>query len=292
MHRLAGALSTLLTIASILLPDVALAVEPNVGECLAASESSLKFNAEQKLRAERAQLLTCAKNSCPVEIREECSRRIELVDHALPSVVFAVKDGTGKDTRAVKVTIDNELLAERLDGLALTIDPGEHQFTFEIAGQPPLEKRFVILVAQKNRREVITFAPVGVASVAPLTGPAPAVPPSSEQIHGLSNHRIAAIVSAGIAGVGIGVGTAFGLMASSRKRDASDVCPETLCETQVGVDRWNAARTAGNVSTVAFIVGGVGVVGAAALWFTDRSTSQDRLQIGLSLGKLQVRGRW
>jgi hypothetical protein len=40
-----------------------------------------------------------------------------------------------------------------------------------------------------------------------------------------------------------------------------------------GVNLRDDARSAGNLSTVGFIVGGVGLAGAAVLWFTAGPTS-------------------
>ena len=52
--------------------------------------------------------------------------------------------------------MDGAPVAERLDGTAITLDPGKHKFTFEIAGRAPIEKEYVILISQKERRESIT----------------------------------------------------------------------------------------------------------------------------------------
>ena len=130
--------------------------EPTVKECLSASEASLKLGNDYKLRAERAQLLICASASCPNDIRKECLRRVDEVNLAIPSIVFEAKDAQGNDLSAVKVTMDGELLAERLRGIALPVDPGEHTFRFEVAGKPAIEKQLLIREAQKDRHETIS----------------------------------------------------------------------------------------------------------------------------------------
>ncbi len=207
------------------------AAEPTTSDCLTAHGASLRLGDEHKLRADRAQLLTCAQASCPAEIRRACLRRVGDVNAALPSILFEVKDGSGNDLSAVKVTMDGELLAERLDGSALVIDPGDHRFVFETAGQPPLEKRFVIRESQKDRREPITLGPV--ASPAPAM-PAPVAQPPATSPAAAPAPSIASMVT----------------MAPT------PALPEPLKDTSPS-DTGKAQRTLG------YVVGGVGVVGLA-----------------------------
>lgn len=283
---------TVLISACLLGPRLAHAVTPSVNECLAASDDSLKFNAAHKLRAEREQLLICASESCPREIREECVRRVDQVNQALPTVVFEVKDRSGADVTNVRVSMDNEVLTERLDGMAIAIDPGEHRFVFQIVGETPIERQLVIPMAQKNRHELVALAPANVSGAA-QSRPGTAEPPAIERSGGLSQQRIFGIVSAGVGVVGIGVGTAFGLTAKSKKSDAEQLCPgDHYCDDQRGVDRWNDAKAAGNLATVGFIVGGLGLAGAAVLWFTDKQHSPEQPRVGLGVGGLVVQGKW
>lgn len=159
MKRRWSALSVAFAAGAALWSTRALAADPTTADCLAASETSLKLGNQHKLRAERSQLLVCAAANCPGDIRNECVRRVDDVNHAIPTIIFEAKDGGGKDLSAVKVTMDGEVLVERLEGTALSIDPGEHTFVFETAGQPPLSKQFVIRESEKDRREAITLGP-------------------------------------------------------------------------------------------------------------------------------------
>ncbi len=286
--------------ALVLTGSVARAADPTTADCLGATESSVKLGNQHKLRAERAQLLTCAAASCPSDIRKDCMSRVEEVNGQIPTIIFAAKDGSGADLNAVKVTMDGEVLAERLEGTALSIDPGAHTFTFETAGQPPVTKTFTIQQAQKDRRELVTFG-------APTTAPGPsALPPngseppspssalsSAEGGHGLGTQKILGIVAGGIGVVGLGVGAAFGAMAMSQKNDAESVCPSNPCSTQAGVNKWSNAATSATLSTVGFVVGGMGLAGAAVLWFTAPHSSRGAsAQVGIGPGSLQLRGTW
>jgi hypothetical protein len=291
-------LSPALAAASLLLlGGSAQGADDTVAECLAASDASLKSGTEHRLRDERAHLLVCAAAGCPAEIREECIRRVDEVNAAIPTVIFEVKDAAGNDLSAVRVTMDGEMLVERLEGVALSIDPGAHTFAFEAPGRPRVLKHFVIRESQKDRREPITLdARASPSTGLPLAATQSTLPPQPAQgegTSGLGMRRIVTVV-AGIVGVGgVGIGTAFGLTAWSKRDSARNACP-SLCSTQEGVDMWNDAKTWGNASTVAFVVGAVGVGTAAVLWFTDKGEvgREPRAQVGLGFGTVAVSGRW
>ena len=276
--------------------DQAVAADPTIGECLSANDKSISLRNEHKLLAARAQLLTCAAASCPADIRKECTRRIDVVNASIPAVVFEAKDGSGNDLTAVTVKIDGELLTEKLEGVALSTDPGAHTFTFEVPGQPVVSKQLVIREGQKDRREVVQFgrapqdsAPTASSSVTmagPSQGPAKSAEAPNE---GSGGQRVAAYVAGGIGVVGLAVGAIFGLQAMSKHSEASNACP-AACADQNGVKLWDDARAAGNVSTIGFIVGGIGIAGGAVLFFTSKPSSSSSVQVGAGPTSVRLRG--
>jgi len=124
---------------------------------LAATDPRSSWATSTSYARSAPQLLTCASANCPADIRKDCTSRVEEVNAQIPTVIFRAKDASGADITAVKVTMDGEVLADRLEGTALSIDPGEHTFTFETAGQSPVTKKLVIQQNQKDRAEVVTF---------------------------------------------------------------------------------------------------------------------------------------
>jgi hypothetical protein len=224
---------------------------------------------------------------------------VDQLNAEIPTVVFSVTDGSGADVTAVKISMDGEKLADQLDGTALAVDPGEHTFTFEMAGQPAMTKKLLIAQGQKDRRELVTLGsppppsfppPSPSAAPSPTTPTGPLSPPPPTDSGGLGTQKVLAIAAGGLGVVGLGIATAFGLMAISQKNDAESVCPN-MCQTQDGVNKWHDASTSATVSTIGFIVGGVGIAGAAALWFTAPSGRQ-QVQVGVGPGGLDVRGVW
>ena len=275
------------------------AADPTIGECLTANDKSISLRNEHKLLASRTQLLVCAASTCPGEVRKECLRRIDLVNASLPTVVVEAKDGAGNDLSAVKVTMDGDVLVEKLDGSSISLDPGAHTFTFEVAGQPPITKQLVIREGQKDRREVLQFGappaqPSSAAAPAARAAPNPAIETSVARVSSSAGgtQRIVALVAGGVGVAGVAVGTIFGLQSMSKHSDASTKCPGA-CSDQAGVELWNDARSAGNISTIAFAVGGVGLATGAILWFTARTPSRTTaLQADIGPGSVQIRGSW
>jgi hypothetical protein len=99
-------------------------------------------------------------------------------------------------------------------------------------------------------------------------------------------------VAAAVIGVsGLGVGSAYGFIAMSKRDDASKACPLDPCSDSAGASKWSDAKSAGNVSTVAFVVGGVGVAAATVLWLTAPSAGQST-RVGLGPGTIQIAGSW
>jgi hypothetical protein len=296
-------------------PHAAGAAEPTVAECVAASNASLDLRDAHKLRAAREKLLVCASSACPGEIRKECLRRVDEVNAQMPTIVFQARDAAGKDLSDVQVTMDGQPFADRLEGTALPVDPGEHTFVFataessassrEASGQVsnpasrPLSRTLVIVEGNKDRRVIVFFdAPPPEAPVAPAVpvrpvplAAAPTAPP--EPGHGLGTQRAVALVVAGVGVAGVAAGAALGVVTIGKKHDAMNECPQDPCLTQHGSDLWSSATTSGNVATALLAVGGAALATGAVLWFTARPSDEEAsAQVGIGPGTLQLRGSW
>jgi len=284
-------LACLLALASALLCLPARAADPAVSECLAASEASLKAGNEHQLRAERRSLLVCAAASCPSAVRKECMRRVEQVNVAIPSLVFEAKDENGNDLSEVKVTMDGEVLADRLDGSAIALDPGSHTFLFETEGQKPVSKDLVVREAVKERHEDVQFGVLRTAGQgATSSGKNPDSGAQETSSGGFGTQKVLAVVAAGVGAAGLITGGVFGSFALSKKKHAQELCPAS-CSNQDGVDAWSDAKLDGNISTIAFAVGGAALAGGAILWFTAGSSNAPT-EVGIGPGTVRVRGTW
>lgn len=277
-------------------PRRARAADASMTECLAANESSIKLRRDHKLREARAQSLVCASSSCPAEVRDACQTRVAQLNTEVPTIVFEAKDAGGADLTRVRVTMDGEPFAERLDGTAIPLDPGEHVFVFAAEGAPKVEKRFVLYQGETNRREKIQIpggTPQAAATVpAPDSQAHPTLQPSQDSARaespapaassGLGAQEVLGLALGGAGIVGLGVGVATGLVASSAWSKVQSACGSggagscaagSASRSSVTSDH-DTAQTYGTVSTVAFVGGGVLLAAGALLFFTGEPSAR------------------
>lgn len=234
--------------------------------CIAASEQGLTLRKQGKLHDALGQLAICADAACPDEVKVECSRRIDAIKTAMPTLVFEARDAAGNDLGAVTVTMDGAPLATKLDGRPLAIDPGEHTFRFEAAGQAPVEKKLVLREGQRDRRESIV---IGTAIVAPPPPPPPP-PPST-----WNTRKSLAVAAGGVGLVGVGLGVVFALYASSsQSREKSDCSPGACPNYPQGVEDYDTAKKDATGATIAFTAGAIFLAAGAVLWFTAPSEAK------------------
>jgi hypothetical protein len=65
--------------------------------CLTAPVDGQKLHKAGKLVEARDRFAVCARNTCPGEIVQDCTRWSREIDEALPSVVMAAQDPEGGD---------------------------------------------------------------------------------------------------------------------------------------------------------------------------------------------------
>jgi hypothetical protein len=253
-------------------------------QCIAANSAAQSARHADKFAEAKEKLIACANEQCPSMIRSDCTKLLNELEQAQPTIVFDAKDASGEDVSAVHVTVDGRPLADKLDGKGLDVDPGEHKFEFSAPGMSHLEKTFVIKEGEKNRRERIDLGAVA------ATPPAPAAPPQlptsptgavatpesdalTQAADARLHQRVAGFVAVGTGVVGIALGTVFGLMTlSEASQQQSDCASATMCDhpTQAASDHSTAARDRA-VSAVAFIGGGVMTFGGVLLLVTAGS---------------------
>jgi len=127
-------------------------------ECVDANMKGQSLQRDGKLRAAKEALLVCASASCPAMVRDDCTQQLDALNRKLPSILFEVKDAEGNDVTAVTIMMDGQPLTDHVGAAALPIDPGEHTFTFTMAGASPVSKHFLLREGDKDRRERIVFS--------------------------------------------------------------------------------------------------------------------------------------
>jgi hypothetical protein len=253
--------------------------DPTKDECINANESAQGLRASGKLREAEGKLAVCVAHGCPGPVRNDCSERLDEVQKALPTVVFAVRSARGEDLTAVRVLMDGAPLTASLGGSAVTVDPGSHRFTFDADGYASLQEEILVREGEKERAVSVVLRADGEART-------PQAPPGAEQPgrpdapHGLSTRRWAAIVTMGAGAVVAGAGGIIGLAA----RSAFDRADQES-GIQRHVDSVSAVNT-GNAATVVACTGGLLVASGAVLWLTAPGA---HAQVGASAGQLLVK---
>ena len=236
--------------------------------CVDANAQAQSLRRQGQFSAARERLVVCGDPSCPAIVRNDCAQRLDDLNHLQPTLVLDVKDMDGNDVTAVKVTVDGRALTESIGGTAFPIDPGQHSFAFEVAGQAPVTRTFVLKEGEKDRRERVVVVVAGaVTDVSPAASDEPqpaAVAPSSA---GPDTSTVLAI-TAGVAGVGgIVAGSVLGFAArSALGEQMSDCASAASCANHARALSDHATlETDGTWSTVAFAAGGALLAGGVVL---------------------------
>ena len=268
-----------------LVPCVARAAESTKLECIAANDAAQDLRRAGKLREAREKLALCVSESCPGPVREDCAQRLTEVDGVMPSIVFEAKDAAGNDVVGVTVTMDGQRLQDKLTGLPLQVDPGEHRFVFEAEGQPTTEKTIVVREGERDRHERVVLGQLG--------GPGPSTPAPSSSDGGTPRTIAYAVGGAGV--VGLVIGSVLGLVSKSSYDHALQTeCGNNPsgCSPQ-GIQDGQSAHGQATASTVAFVAG-IALLGAGGvLYFTAPKAS---VNVGTTVGSdragVVVTGAW
>jgi hypothetical protein len=231
-------------------------------DCGDAYEKTQSMRKAGALQSARQQAVSCSRDVCAEFIRTDCGKWLGEIDQSQPTVVFDVKDGAGATLSAVTVSLDGKPWLTALDGRAKPIDPGAHTLRFEIPGAPPVEQTVQILEGDKNRK---LSAALGAPSTAvPAGSVAQPGTPAAE-----ATSRPGPWIVGGIGVAGLIVGAVVGGVVLSKKSIVDANCKPLSnggygC-SPAGMAATNSGQALGPVSTVGFVVGGVGIA-AGALW--------------------------
>ena len=219
--------------------------------CIEGYEKSQEFRNDDRLIDARAALAGCIKPVCPQALQRQCSRWLEDVERAQPSVVLQATVN-GEDARHIEVEMDKRPLSHSLDGKSIAVDPGPHTFRFRFRDEPPISKHVVIREGEKLRAVSVAFttrtaaAPSEQGAVSSETESARPIPTPVYVLGGV------AIASAGVA-------TYFALSGLSEEHRLERECAPNCASDRVDVaaNRYTVADVAAGISVAALIGGAV-----------------------------------
>ena len=184
---------------------------------------------------------------------EAARKLVGEVEARIPWIQVSVKG-----PKEAKILIDGK---ETDASFEVPIDPGEHEVQAEADGFLPAEKK--VKLAEGEHLEVeLTLDPEEEEEkpVAPATPP----PTSSFELPGTP-----VLVAFGVGAAGVAVGSLFGILAFTETSSAKERCDGNRCpnDSEV-VDARDAALRNGTISTVGFVLGGVGIAAGVTMMLT------------------------
>lgn len=188
----------------------------------------------------------------------------------------------GTDIEGLEVRRNGVVVGKAQWGTPIPVDPGEFQFDAQAPGKKAWSSKLPIDGAGKTvevKVPALEDQPVAAASPAPASvdetrnvnrEPAPA----AAAANGGKNY-VPALVAGSVAVAATGFGTFFGLRASSKWNDAKRGCVDHACPSPNAPSEVDAARSAADASTVAFVIGGVALATAGVLFFAAPTKERD-----------------
>jgi hypothetical protein len=208
---------------------------------------------------------------------------VQDVGPKIGGVTITVKAAGGGDVPNAKVTIDDAPVSAAALGVKRVANPGAHVVRASADGFKPATLNVTVpaggavdaaLTLEKDLSA--PAAPVTQPTPADTTSPSSAAPASPEAPPAAPSggHSILPWVAFGVGGVGLGLGAVTGILAMGKHSDLSKSCTGGNCGPAQQSDL-DSYHTLGTLSTVGFIVAGVGAAAGVTLLLLQPKTSSD-----------------
>jgi hypothetical protein len=194
---------------------------------------------------------------------------------------------------------DSIVVGDTLLNSPVPTDPGSHTITASAPGRQSWTGTAIVkadgsmtLITIPDLEKDVSPSPAAPVSstVAATTQPgdsAQPTTPADTPKDGSLSQRWPALAAGAVGVAGIAVGSVFGLKSMSKKKEAGEHCDGADCRDTEGVTLRKDAIAAGNISTIGFVVGGVGLATGMVLWFVLPSGSSQTTE-GRQAGRTRV----
>jgi hypothetical protein len=226
------------------------------------------------------------------ELRAIAETRLKKIEAKTPRLTIALASGAPPDTEVLR---DGVLLGLPSLGAPLPVDPGKHTIvarsgslaprTYDVTLGEGETKTIVVApgdpgAAPSVHSDPVPAAPPDRPTTEPVPQPAPSAPDATPS-DGPS--RVPAFVALGVGVVGVGVGSALGIAASSKWSKAKEECGAGCGATSAAYSTREDAKTMATGSTVAFVVGGVGLAAGIVLLLLPHGSEGSRAAFHVSV---------
>lgn len=249
---------------------------PTTGLEVARTQAALGMLLEARETSLRVSRLPVKPNEPPpfVAARKAAEQLSSDLAARIPSITVAFANVEPGQTP--QLVFDGEAVPLAAQGAPRKVNPNiPHTIVAKTASA---EKKETVTVQEKEQRTVtIDFkAPVAAVPPTPPVGgeqPQPQ-PEKPSQGGGIGTGKILMFGGFAVAVIGIGVGSVTGLMSISKESDLEPKCPGGKCPSSVSGDL-DSVKSLGTISTISFIVGGVGAgVGVLGLVLSKNESKE------------------
>jgi hypothetical protein len=202
-----------------------------------------------------------------VDAVNDAKKEIDAVGARVAKVRISV---TGCDNP--KVTLDDAPMSSAALGVSRPVDPGSHVVKATAEGCKPGEASFTVSEGKESEATVTLTKDESTPppnnpppNNPPPNNPPPNNPPPSNPpppASGMSGLKIGGFIALGVGGAGLILGAVTGLLATGKASTLKDTCQKSGNNWVCANDQSDAIasyKTSATLSTVGFIVGGVGV---------------------------------
>jgi hypothetical protein len=268
-------------------------LDPGLGTLLNLAECYEKLGKTASAWAEYKEAIPLARASGSKVRQDLATERAAALESRLSMLTIRALGGA-EETSGLEIRRDGVPVQSAELGSPIPVDPGPHTIEAVAPGKQKWTSTVQVSDAAKLAVEVPALAPANVSTTPPPEAGKPVQnppPDTGTPSSSGSTQRTAALVVGAVGAVGIGVGAVFGLGASSKWSDAKSQCTAYPygCNAQ-SLDSQASAKSKASVATVAYIVGGAAIAGAAVLWFTASPNKENSVAIGVGPGAAFMRG--
>jgi serine/threonine-protein kinase len=261
-------------------------LDPGVGTLLNLAECYERSGRTASAWAQFREAISLARAAGSAEREELARERADALEKRLARLTVSVK---GEAPLGLEVRRDGTRLDPAELGIAIPVDPGSHAVAASAPGRAEFSTK--VEVGGDGARPTGEIPELSVAGgePAPATATAEVTTPSTPS--GGSTQKTIGVIAAGLGAAGLGIGTFFGLKASSTWDDAKGKCTDYPqgCGSE-GTSLGEDARTQANVSTIGFGAGLAFLTVGAVLWFTASPSNPEATSVGIGPAGATVKG--
>jgi len=151
--------------------EPAKATKGDKAACKTAYKNAQASEQASRLRDAKEQYLACSKVACGAFLRPECTTKYTQLTSDIPSVIPVVTDENGNAVAEVQLKVDGETVTSRLDGRAIEVDPGMHEFVFTSSAGVIATQKMMVVAGQRNSPIAVSTAKGGRRLAASVTIP-------------------------------------------------------------------------------------------------------------------------